>query len=67
MMKLKINLPKQTICHLGYMSKMSLVFVNTRFLKKILEGKKKSMEGTPHGTCPSAILANSGLISNFYH
>ena len=47
MMKLKMNLPKQTIHRLGYMSKMSLVFVNIGFSKKILEGKKRSMEGPP--------------------
>ena len=38
LMKLKMNLPKQTIRRLGYMSKISLVFVNIGFLKKILEG-----------------------------
>ena len=47
MMKLKMNLPKQTIRCLGYMSKMSLIFVNIGFLKKILEDKKKSNGGDP--------------------
>ena len=46
-MKLQMNLSKQTIRRLGYMSKISIVFVNIGFLKKILEGKKISMEGTP--------------------
>ena len=37
-MKLKINLPKQTIRRLGYMSKMSLGFVNIGISKKNLRG-----------------------------
>ena len=63
MMKLKMNFPKQTIRCLGYMSKMSLVFVNIGFSKKILEGKENQWRGPPPAdcTCPRAILANSGL------
>ena len=38
MVKGKMSLPKQTIRCLGYMSKISLVFVNIGFLKKISEG-----------------------------
>ena len=65
MMNLKMILPKQTICRLGYMSKMSLVFVNIGFSKKILEGTKKiNGKDPPHCTCPSAILANSGIYVN---
>ena len=47
MMKLKMNFPKQTIHYLGYMSKMSLIFVNLGFSKKILEGKRKINGGDP--------------------
>ena len=48
MMKFKMNLPKQTIRRLGYMSKLSLVFVNIGFLKnKIREYKKNQWRGSP--------------------
>ena len=36
-----MNLHKQNICCLGYMSKMTLIFVNVEFLEKILEEMKK--------------------------
>ena len=42
MLKGKMSLPKQTIRYLGYMSKMSLVFVNIGFSKKNLRGLKKN-------------------------
>ena len=45
MIKLKMNLPKQTIRRLGCMSKMSLAFVNIGFLTKVLEVKKKQWKG----------------------